>query len=413
MQKKHKIIAALVALPAAILLWLYVVTVVSPNSTRIVRDIPISFEGSILLEERELTMTSGGGSASIKITGDRVNLNKLTNQNIRVIADLSQLNITEPGDYTVPLNVVFPDSAGKVTFDFLDKTKGDIAVSVATLVTKTVPIELDTGEGKAKEGFFFDGSSAYAEPSEITISGPDFEVNTVSHAVIDCTDISELEETVVESRTVALLQEDGSAANLRLSSVGQTEATVSLPIQKYKEIKLSVDLRDGGGATSENVDSLLFSNDTLLIRGSASQIDNFDDLLVVGAIDLAKITATNNKKSFSISLPNGIKNVNGIDKVEVTVKLKGLRTQTYLIFADNVELLNIPQNADISLNAEKIAVKLRGSEADIALVNADDIQLSLDLSGVSESGEVLAAVRIDKFPNVAVIEDVYVDITLH
>lgn len=411
--QKHKIIAALVALPAAILLWLYVVTVVSPNSTRIVRDIPVTFEGSILLEERELIMTEGGGTVSLKITGDRVNLNKLTNQNIRVVGNLSQTSITEPGDYTIPLTVIFPDNTGKVGYDFIDKTKADVSISVAKLVTKTVPVVLDTGEGKAKEGFFFDGSNAKAEPSEITISGPDYEVNTVNRAMVDCTDISKLEETVVEQRPILLMQSDGTPANLKITEVGLTEATVSLPIQKYKELKLSVDIRDGGGATSENIESLQFSSDSVLVRGSAAQIDNLEDTLTVGMIELAKTTAGNNSKTFSITLPSGIKNVNGIDEVEVTVKLKGLRTQTYLIFADSVELLHIPQNANVKLNAEKIAVKLRGPEADIALVDADNIHVILDLSGVTESGEVPALVTIEGFPNVAVIEDVYVDITLN
>lgn len=410
--QKHKILAAVIALPAAVLLWLYVVTVVSPNSNTVIRDIPISFEGTILLEERELIMTSGGSSVTLKVTGDRVNLTKLTNQNIRVVADLSKVTISEPGTYWVPLSVSIPDIAGKVSYDFQDKNKAQTEITVSKLVTKTIPIELDIGNEKAMDGFFFDSGNATCEPSEITVSGPDYEVDAISRAVIDCKDISTLTETVVEPRPIILEQADGTAAEPALSAVSQTEATVSLPIQQYMELKIWVDLKEGGGATAEDVESLHFSSETVLVRGSSAQIERLNPTLIVGTVDLAKITATNNTKTFSVTLPSGIKNVNGIDQVDVTVKLKGLRVQTYLVFADSIVLLHIPQNAKVKVNVEKIAVKLRGPEADIAAINAEDIRITLDLSGVSESGEVPAIVSIEGYPKVAVLEDVYVGITV-
>lgn len=408
--KNHKLVSALVAIPLAIMLWLYVVTVVSPNSNRVIRDIPITFEGTILLEERELIMTEGGGTASLKLSGDRVNLSKLTSENVRVIADLSQASITTPGEYTVPLSVVLPTNSGKVTYDFVDKAKSQIDISVAKLVTKTVSVELDIGNEEAKDGYFFDSTAALADPAEITVSGPDFEIDTVYKAVIDCTDISKLEETVVEQRPILLKQEDGSLSDITNTTVSQTQATVSLPIQKYKQLTVSADFKDGGGAVGSNVSAIQFSPDTIIVRGSSNQIDNLDDVLVVGTIDLAKVIATNSTKSFPITLPNGIKNVNGVDEVTVSFTLVGLRTQSYLVYADRITLLNTPQNAKIEVNMEKIAVKLRGPEADIAAINADDIRISLDLSGVTKSGEVLASVSIDGYPDVAVIEDVFVDI---
>lgn len=407
-----KLGAALIAIFGAIALWLYVVTVVSPNSSRIIRDIPISFEGAILLEEQDLIMTSEGGTVSIKVTGDRVNLGKLNNQNIRVIADLSRASITKPGDYTVSLSVSLPDGVGKTSFDFLDKSKSQIDIAVAQLVTKTIPVALDTGEEKAKEGFFFDSGNATADPAEITVSGPDYEVSEITRAVIDCKNISQLEETVVEKRPIVLQKTDGAAVQLELSKVSQTEATVSLPIQKYKELKLAVDVKDGGGATSENVESLHLSAESVLVRGSSSQIDNLDDVLVVGTFDLSRVALLSQTKAFHVSLPSGIKNVDGLDHIEATIRLKGLRTQTYMIFASEVEMLNTPPNATATVNAEKVAVKLRGPEEDIAALDVSNIHIHLDLSNVSQSGEVLATVSVSDYPKVAVIDDVYVDITL-
>lgn len=412
MQKhKHKILAALFALPAAILLWLYVVTVVSPNSTRTIYNVPVSFEGTIVLAERDLMLTTEGTSVNLEIRGDRVNLKKLSNENIRVIADVSK--IAEAGDYSVSLTVSFPDIPGSGDFEIMHKSKTEVEVSVANVKTKTVPLSVDVGGSEAKDGFFFDNAGVSIEPAEVTVSGPDYEVDAVSEAVIDCSDINTLEETLIEERPFILRNHDGAEITASdYLTVSQQTATVTLPIQKYKELMVAVDIKNGGGATEENVESLTFSTDIIRVRGSASQIDKLEDTLVLGTIDLSKVSSSNDTKTFKVTLPSGIKNVSGINEVDVTVKLTGLRVLTISVNANQIELLNAPQNKRVTVNAQQISVKLRGLEQEIGAISDKDIKITLDLSNVTESGEVPATVTVDGYPNIGVLEDVFVDITI-
>lgn len=412
MQKhKHKILAALIALPAAILLWLYVVTVVSPNSTRTIYNVPVSFEGTIVLAERDLMLTTEGTSVNLEIRGDRVNLKKLSNENIRVIADVSK--IAEAGDYSVSLTVSFPDIPGSGDFEIMHKSKTEVEVSVANVKTKTLPLSVDAGGSEAKDGFFFDAAGVSIEPAEVTISGPDYEVDAVSEAVIDCSDINTLEETLIEERPIILHNHDGAEITASdYLTVSQQTATVTLPIQKYKELMVAVDIKNGGGATEENVESLTFSTDIIRVRGSASQIDKLEDTLVLGTIDLSKVSSSNDTKTFKVTLPSGIKNVSGINEVDVTVKLSGLRVLTISVNANQIELLNAPQNRRVTVNAQQISVKLRGLEQEIGAISEKDIKITLDLSNITESGEVPATVTVDGYPNIGVLEDVFVDITI-
>lgn len=412
MQKhKHKILAALIALPAAILLWLYVVTVVSPNSTRTIYNVPVSFEGTIVLAERDLMLTTEGTSVNLEIRGDRVNLKKLSNENIRVIADVSK--IAEAGDYSVSLTVSFPDIPGSGDFEIMHKSKTEVEVSVANVKTKTVPLSVDVGGSEAKDGFFFDNAGVSIEPAEVTVSGPDYEVDAVSEAVIDCSDINTLEETLIEERPIILRNHDGAEITASdYLTVSQQTATVTLPIQKYKELMVAVDIKNGGGATEENVESLTFSTDIIRVRGSASQIDKLEDTLVLGTIDLSKVSSSNDTKTFKVTLPSGIKNVSGINEVDVTVKLTGLRVLTISVNANQIELLNAPQNKRVTVNAQQISVKLRGLEQEIGAISDKDIKITLDLSNVTESGEVPATVTVNGYPNVGVLEDVFVDISI-
>ena len=58
MFRGHRIVTMLVSLLAAVLLWLYVVTVVAPETTTRVSEIPISIDGTFGLEERGLKITA-------------------------------------------------------------------------------------------------------------------------------------------------------------------------------------------------------------------------------------------------------------------------------------------------------------------------------------------------------------------
>lgn len=412
MQKyKHKILAAVIAIPVAFLLWLYVVTVVSPDSTQKIYNIPVTFEGDIVLSERNLMRTSESASIDLEIRGDRVKLQKLNNENIRVVADVSK--ISEAGNYSVTLTVSFPDVSGNGGFEIIHKSKSEVEVSIANVITKPVPVTIDVGDSEAKEGFFYDSTNALAEPAEITISGPDFAVDEVFNAVIDCRDISDLEETLIEERPIVLRREDGTQiTDLHFLTVSRQSATVTLPIQKYKDIKLAVEFKSGAGATEENVESVTYSVDTIRVRAGAGQIDKLGDELVLGTIDLSKATSANTVVTFPVSLPNGIKNVNGITEVTVTVKLAGLRTQSFTVDAEQVELLNVPQDRQVTVNVQSILVKLRGLEEEMAAISDKSIKLTIDLSDVTESGEVPATVSVNGHPDIGVLEDVFVDITI-
>ena len=100
MTTRRKIVIFLVSVLAAVLLWLYVVTVVAPEATFPISGIPISIDGSLVLEERNLIITAMDvDTVSLELRTARSNLSKLNAENIRITADASRLK--EPGEYTL------------------------------------------------------------------------------------------------------------------------------------------------------------------------------------------------------------------------------------------------------------------------------------------------------------------------
>ena len=57
--KRNKIPRILLAMLISVFLWLYVVTVVDPNDTKVVYSVPVTYENMTSLTDNSLVMTSG------------------------------------------------------------------------------------------------------------------------------------------------------------------------------------------------------------------------------------------------------------------------------------------------------------------------------------------------------------------
>ena len=97
----------LLSLVIALGIWLFVVSVVSPESEVEIRDIPVILDGEGALADRNLIVVSDKNfTVDLKLFGSRVDLNKLSASNITIVADLSQ--ITEPGEHNVRYDILYP-----------------------------------------------------------------------------------------------------------------------------------------------------------------------------------------------------------------------------------------------------------------------------------------------------------------
>ena len=104
---KKKILTALLSLMISFGLWLYVITVVSPNSTNIFYNIPVILNGESVLTERELMITSvPSKEVTLKLEGNRSDLIKLDRSNIDIVVDLTK--IYTAGTYRLRFDVGYP-----------------------------------------------------------------------------------------------------------------------------------------------------------------------------------------------------------------------------------------------------------------------------------------------------------------
>ena len=149
-----------------------------------------------------------------------------------------------------------------------------------------------------------------------------------------------------------------------------------------KELPLTVQFIDGGGATEEHVVSSIEPS-TITVKGAAEDLEGINSLNI-GNIDLS--TVPTNKAytgTFNIILPDKLTNMTGEETAAVTVELRNLKEKTLRV--TNLELSNVPSNLKASLGTVSLQIKVRGPADVMDAVTASSIRAVADLSSIGTS----------------------------
>lgn len=387
MLKGKKLVTLLIAFIAAGLLWLYVVSTVAPEVTSRVSYIPVSIDGTIVLEERGLIVTNQATKTiTLELKTSRVNLSKLNASSIRISADASKLR--EAGTYDLSYSIIFPDTVNSNDVDIIRKSSNRVTVTVARKETKSVPVTVNWS-GKVMDGYSAETGSAEIKPEQIVLEGPDYEVSKVAEACIDF-DYTDLNQTVYDEMVpVTFRDEDGNNVNLSdLTTVSAREASLTFQILRTKEIFLKVELIPGGGVQAENA-KVIMNPPSVFVKGSKETVEALEDTYLIGTpIDLSEIVDQKDY-SFSLVLPAGVINETGETTVDVHVLLHGVTSD--VIEIRDIRAVNIPEGFSYSPITQVVKVSIRGSEEEIAALLAsedNDLYVEMDLSGITEPGRI-------------------------
>lgn len=376
---KRKILKGLLSLAAALALWIYVVTVVSPSADRVYNNVPVILQGESLLKERGLMITTQDiPTVSVHLEGNRSDLDKLNNSNITLTADLSK--IYDPGTHSLRFSSSYPGDVASGAISVLSQNPVAITVEVEERVTKQVPVEIDY-TGELGEGIVADVENKQLSANEVEISGPKSVVNKITTARINV-NLDERTESISEEFTYTLCNKKGKAVDAELITTDTDKINLSLRIVRIKELPLELQIIDGGGATKDTAEIVL-SPETIGISGSDTQLADIEKV-VLGTINLGEVLE-DSVLTFPIKLPEGVINETGVTEATATVRLKGLATKTVKV--SNFKLVNVPKGMSAKLITQELEIQMRGPEAQIDKLKETDITVQIDFTN-AQAGTV-------------------------
>lgn len=372
---KNNFVRLVLALLISFTLWLYVISVVSPESEDTFYDIPVSYQQNDLLEERGLMIVSDPPTVTLRLKGNRSDLNELNASNITILVNLAE--IQSPGTHILRYNTSYPANLPNNAFETLSQTPNLLRLKVEEKIKKAVPIQLEY-IGSVPEGFVADKGNPVMDATTVEVVGPKSSVDLIHHASIQV-DLTDKTESIAGAFSYVLCNEAGEPVDAEMVVTNVEEVNLSVKIQAMKEVPLVLNLVDGGGATKDSCQVEL-SRETIVVSGNEARLRELE-YIELGTVNLADLMDETNTMTFEIVLPEGITNSSGVTEVTATITFPDLVRKTFTINKSQFQTVGVPEGANVVWITEVVEVELRGLRETIQKMTEKDITVIFDFTG--------------------------------
>lgn len=372
---KSKVWQIALSVAVAFALWFYVISTVSPESEETFYDIPVSYQNDVL-DERGLMIVSETPTVTLKLKGNRSDLNELNASNITILVNLAA--IQAPGTQMVKYDVSYPANLPSNAFETLSQTPNLLLLKVENKVKKPIPIRIDYMETKVPEGYLADKENPVLDVAYVEVSGPESSVSQITSAVVQV-DLTEQTDSVVGTYEYVLCNADGEPVDAQMITTNVENINLSVKIQRVKEVPLVLDLVDGGGASADTC-KVELSKETIWVSGSENKLKDLESI-VLGTVNLADLKEEVNEMTFDVTLPEGVTNETGETQVTVTITFPDLMKKKLTITKDRFQAIGVPEGAEVGWITEMVEVELRGHKDLIRTITAEDLNVTVDFAG--------------------------------
>ncbi len=352
---------------------------------------------SVDMEEAEDTISDLGLSViaadvprvSVRVEGVTYAIGNLDSSDIRIYPDVSQVDTA--GTHTVPLLGEIADTnSGNV--HIVEISPSSVQMKFDSLQTVSMDIRARlTGYSVPEDEYLI--RDVTVTPRSVELTGPADELNRISQCIVE----QEIDEELTSSYTTTLplkfLDADGNEVDLTYTTTDITEAKVTLPILKKKEVPVTVSFINVPEGFPVNQLKFEFSNESIEVAGPESSIDQYREISL-GQIDVRTLNL-NSTFSFSVQLPAGFVNTENVQSVLVKLDSTGMVEKSFNI--DNILVENIPLNYEVEVTTQQINnVRIIGTQSIVDGLVAGDIVATIDLGESSSiaSGQIELPVKI-------------------
>ena len=368
---KNKFVNALLSLVIAFGIWMYVVSVVAPESERTYMDVPVRIHGSNILESRGLMLISDQDlTVDLELSGTRADLNELSSANITVIADLS--GITGPGEHQVSYSVSYPGSISSA-ITIQSPTTQTVTVQVVEWEQKTVPIEVEY-VGKLPEGFEVDSANVALSKDKVTISGKKDVVNQIKKAVVTV-DLTGHTTNIDQVYTLSYQDATGEEVELEHVTADTEKVTAVLKINMVQTLPIELNINPGDLLEGEYscVSNLKF----ITVSGPAELVQAMESFVV--DVNLSGLLESDLLRVPLIP-PAGLTILDDISEMEVEATVPKMATIKLQVSTSGCKCINVPEGYEAIVSSINREIMLYGRENRLKLLTEENIQMTVDLS---------------------------------
>ena len=416
----NKFTLKVLSLIIAILIWLLVRNVDDPIVVRTFYEIPVSIENaSYFAENLEIPLlVDGKDTVKVRVKGARSVVSKLKKEDIKAVADMTQIISKDTTPIMVPVEVT---GTGISDSDITVRPR-NIQVDIEKQKSVEKTIAVSTGDTQPDKDYEI--GNLKANPEKVTISGPETIINKIDK-VVALIDVTARKESNIEIKSQLKIYDKNldelSPNQLEYLNIKEiSDNTIRIQAQFWK-VKQNVKIKaeySGEPKRGYEVDSINLVPDTISVAGTDEALKKLEQegntLEIPGKyIDVTDKTGDFEQNiDLSELLPEDLKLVRDLNSsVIATVKILPYNSRDYEVSVTQIEADNKAEDLDLVFQDEQITIRAKAKEQDLDSLSAANIQVQIDLNGYGE-GEYEVPVTVTLPGGYELVESIKVKVKL-
>lgn len=402
----NNILLKILSVLFAIMLWLVVLNIDDPNTTRNINNIEVTIKNADAVTGlNKVYNIVEGQTASVSVTGPRSIVDKLTGADFVAVADFTELSQTN----AVPINIELKRQSyrDKVTINAKTNT---MKLSIEDIESKEFSVQVKN-TGNLGEGYVIYKNTL--SDNIVSVSAPASVMNTIANVVAEVKADGETTEFTKEVE-LACVGNNGRTIDMQKNNITINIPTVTVTNIVYYSKQISVtDLFDEIIPTGYSIISKEYSTDTVTVAGYKKDLDGFDKVVIPGEL----LEIKQGQKEYNITcdlstiLPETLYAYGDNQSIKVKILIDRAVRRTYNIDVKKIALVNIPEDYVASIVTKgTFSYTLIGLEEVLNNYEKQD-SYNVSLEGLTE-GTHKVQVTIDTGDEYRLVENVYVEVSL-
>ena len=364
----------LISVILAFVAWFAISVNEFPEIDKSLIGIPIEAEPTDFMKSNNLQIIGDyTGTTDIRISGKRYDISDLKAEDFTAALDLT--NVRRAGTYD--LSVTIACKKDKVEYSLVENTQMAVTITVDEIATREFPITASAPDISLPEGYYVDEITS--NPPTVTITGSVSVLDEINRVEANASyDGSTLESHEVKT-DLTIYKNNGS--RLDTVKLSTDNVLVNIPILIQKELPLK--FRFTGVPQNFDIDTLKYTMQpqSIMVAAPDGSINNLSELELEDPINLTDIRINQTVSTVPIKLPEGYKNLSGINSVRITWDIADYSKLDFPV--SNITIVNEPDNMDVSVITRELTLTVIGPSEDISALSSTDFYVTANLLSTS------------------------------
>ena len=367
----------------AVTLWLVVANVENPVTTKQFRDVDITIINENALSNiNKVYEVVSGAQATFTVKGLRTVLNHMTEEDFRVVADLSHMSEV----YAIPVEISPKNEALDVE---IYKNANTMVLSLEDELTDTCAVTVVT-EGEVMDGYAL--GEKEVKPNIVSVTGPQSMVHKIKEARVTV-DVEHAASDVTAECEVQYYDGNGELLDQARLSTDYKSVDVNVQVLKTKAVSVFVNTI-GSVAKGYELENVTYEPQSIDVAGTSDVLASINEIRI-NDLDISGLKE-DQEYSFKVAdyVPEGVVLTDAEQKIMVTVKVGKIISKDIILTENHINLAGGQAKYKYELPVDTaIKVKVTGYRDVIATMQASDLNAMVDVSKLT-TGNHLCAVTV-------------------